>query len=191
MISFNSFLNSKTELWTVGTVSPVSELASLISTNISQQSLPAPAISPSLSQRQFWENTERRYYAFYLLGWTGDNCLSLATSQCTSAQLYCSADYSLERTKWFRNRDLFILYFKSGCLLAWFDVSLFASSACWVSWTLKNFLFILLHWKFSRGNSLRWECEVSMLDVVINKILPRLNIAFRQEWITQSSNQQS
>ena len=81
---------------------------------------------------------------------------SLATSQCTLAQLYCSADYSLERTKWFRNRDLFILYFKSGCLLAWFDVSLFASSACWVNWTLKNFLFMLLHWKCSRGNSLGW-----------------------------------
>ena len=30
-----------------------------------------------------------------------------------------------------------------------------------------------------------------MLDVAINKIIPRLNIAFRQARITQSSNQQS
>ena len=102
---------AKTEGWSRVNSQSLNLPVSLISTNISQQPQPSPLPS---SPRQFWENTE------ILL------CSTWPTSVVLSS--------SLERTKWFRNRDLFILYFKSGCLLAWFDVSLFASSAI-AEWT--------------------------------------------------------
>ena len=180
MISFNSFLGQN---WAVPSGLGLSQLSHWTCQSYLHQHQPAaPTISPSLRQRQFWENTEILYALLAGENWR-------ATSQLNSAPPWREdreeSDSAIEIS------DLLIRDFKSGCLLAWFDVSLFASSACWVNWTLKNFLFMLLHWKCSRGNSLRWECEVSMLDVVINKIIPRLNIAFRQARITQSSNQQS
>ena len=172
MISFNSFLGQNWRLRQ--SQLSVTELASL--SYLHQHQPAAPAISPSFSPGQFWENTE------ILL------CSTWPTSVVLSS--------SLERTKWFRNRDLFILYFKSGCLLAWFDVSLFASSAI-AEWTeLWKLSIHVTSLKIFKGQliEVRVVWGISVLEqssVVINKIIPRLNIGFHQARITQSSNQQS
>ena len=151
MISFNSFLGQN---WAVPSGLGLSQLSHWTCQSYLHQHQPAaPTISPSLRQRQFWENTEILYALLAGENWR-------ATSQLNSAPPWREdreeSDSAIEIS------DLLIRDFKSGCLLAWFDVSLFASSACWVNWTLETFYSCYFtenfqgatHW----GESVRYQC---------------------------------